>query len=73
MKTWLKDDWNWDQHISITYPIPIGKIDDKFLQEHLTIKGGIDQGQRVNKKIIDKEGVKEIMQGKHITKVDLIE
>ena len=73
LKTWLKDDWNWDQHISITYPIPIGKIDDKFLQEHLTIKGGIDQGQRVNKKIIDKEGVKEIMQGKHITKVDLIE
>lgn len=73
LRHWLYDDFNWDEHIAITHPIPIGKLDDKFIQEHFTIKGGIHNGEMVNGKVLEQEQTNEIMQTKHFVKVDLIE
>ena len=55
------------------YPIPIGKLDERFIKQHFTIKGGFDQGELDKKKAMSGDELFHMANDRAILKVDLIE
>lgn len=55
------------------YPIPVGKIDERFIKQHFTIKGGFDQGVLDKNKMLVSEEMFDIASKKRLVGVELIE
>jgi len=60
-------------HKEMYFPIPVGVLDERFLKEHFTVKGGFDQGELDQSKAIDGDDMFDIASERAIVEVDLIE
>ena len=61
------------EHKAMYFPIPVGKIDERFIKQHFTIKGGYDQGKQIKSKMIPGDEVHGVASERAIVEVDLIE
>lgn len=60
-------------HKAMYFPIPVGVLDERFLKQHFTIKGGFDQGKLDQSKAINGNDMFDIASERAIVEVDLIE
>ena len=61
------------EHKAMYFPIPVGKLDERFIKQHFTIKGGYDQGEIIKSKMINGNEMHGIASERAIVKADLIE
>ena len=61
------------EHKAMYFPIPVGKIDERFIKQHFTIKGGYDQGEQIKSKMIPGDEIHGVASERAIVEVDLIE
>ncbi len=72
LEPWLKS-FGKVENEAMYFPIPLGKLDERFIKQHFTIKGGFNQGVLNKKKAIDSEELFHMTRDRAIVKVDLIE
>ena len=72
LKPWL-DSYEFDNHIAMYYPLPIGRLDKKFIEDHYCIKGGWDNGEIIKERYIPNEEIFEMSQDRQLVKAELIQ